>query len=124
MTSRSQFTHGPATVREVLEVLERPGKNAGYTTVLKLLQIMTDNGLVLRDVSRRTPVYRPAESRAATRGTLVDDLIDRAFAGSTSELVLSALAARPASAEELDTIRRYLEAHAAAARDSATGAER
>jgi predicted transcriptional regulator len=101
---------GPATVRQARDELDRrSGKSPGYTTVLKLLQIMTDKGLVLRDASRRTHVYRPAESPEATRGTLVGDLIERAFAGSTSGLVLSALSSRPATAEELETIRRFLD---------------
>ena len=104
------WSRGPATVRQVRDQLDgRAGKSPGYTTVLKLLQIMTDKGLVLRDASQRTHIYRPAESPEATRGTLVGDLIERAFAGSTSELVLSALSSRPTSAEELETIRRFLD---------------
>ena len=78
-------------------------------TTLKLMQIMAHKGLVRRDESRRSHVYAPACSRQATRKSLVGTLIERAFAGSTSQLVLSALSAKRASRKELDAIRAFLD---------------
>ncbi|MFY0533479.1 BlaI/MecI/CopY family transcriptional regulator [Nannocystis pusilla] len=99
---------GPTTVRAVHEVLqaERP---VNYTTVLKLLQIMTDKGLVTRDETARSHVYAAAQPEAETQGSLVRDLLDKAFAGSTSRLVMRALEERPASADELSQLRSLLE---------------
>ena len=103
---RVLWDRGPSTVREVAEVL---GRQDGYTTVLKLLQIMTEKKLVLRDESERTHVYRPAYSEDQTQKHLVSDLISRAFDGSAAKLVLQALASGKASPEELDEIRRLLD---------------
>jgi predicted transcriptional regulator len=99
---------GASTVREVQEELEsrRP---TGYTTVLKLLQIMTDKGLVLRDVKERAHRYAPRQPRERTEQQIVGDLLDRAFGGSASRLVMRALSSRPASADELEEIRRLLD---------------
>src|SRR5688572_7062122 len=98
---------GPSTVGEVREAL---GGQTGYTTVLKLLQIMTDKGLVRRDESRRSHVYRAAAAAEQTQRRLVSDLIERAFAGSAAKLVMQALATRPASEKELAEIRSLLDA--------------
>lgn len=105
---RVLWDRGPSTVRQVHEVLtaERPG---GYTTVLKLLQIMTEKGLVERDESSRTHVYVPRYSQEHTQRQLVGDLMDRAFGGSSTKLVMQALATRKATPEELSEIRRLLE---------------
>jgi BlaI family penicillinase repressor len=102
------WRRGSATVREVLEELEgeRP---VGYTTVLKLLQIMHEKGLVERDESERSHRYSPAVAEQATERRLVGDLIDRGFEGSTGRLVLRALAARKATSEELAEIRRLID---------------
>lgn len=105
---RVLWDRGPASVREVHEALE-PERPVGYTTVLKLLQIMTDKGLVRRDESRRTHVYRAAFSRDQTQRRLVADLLERAFGGSAQKLIMHALAARRASAEELAEIRKVLD---------------
>ena len=102
---RVLWAQGPSTVREVAEEM---GRESAYTTVLKLLQIMTDKGLVRRDESARTHVYRTARSERATQRQLVRDLADRAFGGSAARLVMQALAARKASPEELAEIRRWL----------------
>jgi predicted transcriptional regulator len=102
---RVLWTHGPCTVRQVAEVLNR---EAGYTTVLKLLQIMTEKKLVVRDESERTHVYQAAYTEDQTQRQLVSDLLDRAFDGSAAKLVLQALASNKASPEELDEIRRLL----------------
>ena len=99
------WARGSSTVREVAEEMGREG---AYTTVLKLLQIMTDKGLVRRDESARTHVYRAARSERATQRQLVRDLADRAFGGSAARLVMQALAAKKASPEELAEIRRWL----------------
>jgi predicted transcriptional regulator len=100
------WNHGPATVREVQAEL---GAEVGYTTVLKLLQIMTEKGLVVRDASQRAHVYAAARPREETRGGLVDDLIARAFDGSARKLVMQALASERASADDLAAIRELLD---------------
>ncbi|MBI4889619.1 MAG: BlaI/MecI/CopY family transcriptional regulator [Acidobacteria bacterium] len=98
---------GPSTVRQVHENLE--GKNgSGYTTTLKLMQIMAEKGLVLRDERERAHVYRPVSEEQETKGRLAGDLMDRVFGGSAAALVLGALSAKPASPEEIDQIRRML----------------
>ena len=98
---------GQRTVREVQASLNH-NRKAGYTTVLKLMQIMTDKGLVLRDESARAHVYRATLSEEDTQYQLVGDLLDRAFQGSASKLVMRALAAKKASPEELSEIRDLL----------------
>lgn len=104
------WSAGPSTVRQVHETLQcQRGSRTGYTTVLKLMQIMADKELVKRDESRRSHVYRPHLTRSRARRKLVGELIDLAFSGSTSQLVLSALSAKPASEEELACIRRFLD---------------
>jgi len=100
------WAHGPSTVRRVAEVL---GREAAYTTVLKLLQIMTEKGLVRRDESARTHVYEAACSQDQTERQLVADLMNRVFGGSAARLVLQALAARNASPEELAEIRKLID---------------
>jgi len=103
---RVLWARGPSTVRHVAEALER---ETGYTTALKLLQIMTEKGLVRRDESSRTHVYEAAASEDQTQRTLVSDLLDRAFGGSAAKLVLQALATRKASSEELVEIKRLID---------------
>ncbi|BDU78547.1 BlaI/MecI/CopY family transcriptional regulator [Mesoterricola sediminis] len=105
---RVLWDRGPSTVRQVHEVLSAD-KDLGYTTVLKLLQVMTDKGLVARDDRERSHVYRSAQSADATRAHLVHDLMDRAFGGSAAQLVMQALSERPASREELEAIRALLD---------------
>lgn len=105
---RVLWQRGPSTVREVHESLNH-AKPVGYTTVLKLLQIMTGKSLVTRDVSARSHVYVATASEDATRRRMVTDLAKRAFGGSTLTLVLHALAATPATAPELDEIRQLLD---------------
>ena len=102
---RVLWRRGPSTVRQVHEELER----TGYTTVLKLMQIMTEKGLVERDESQRAHVYVARLPEEQTLGQLVGDLLDRAFEGSSSRLVMRALESRPASREELAEIRRLLD---------------
>ena len=99
---------GPSTVRQVHEVLMRDRPTA-YTTALKLMQIMTEKGLVRRDESDRTHLYHPRLSEEQTQRQLIRDLMDRAFGGSSSKLVLQALASKRASSDELAEIRRMIE---------------
>ena len=105
---RVLWERGPSTVREVAEVLEGE-RSAGYTTILKLLQIMTQKGLVRRNVSGRSHVYQASAPAETTQRQLVQDLLDRAFGGSAQQLVLQALSARRASPAELAEIRRLLD---------------
>jgi predicted transcriptional regulator len=105
---RVLWEQGPRTVREVHETLERE-RPTGYTTVLKLLQIMTEKGLVTRDETARAHVYAAGVPEADTQRQLVGDLLDRAFGGSALKLVLHALSARKASPAEIARIRRMLD---------------
>ena len=102
---RVLWSRGPSTVRQVAAAMDR---EAGYTTVLKLLQIMAEKGLVTRDESARTHVYAPAYTEDQTQRQLVMDLVERAFDGSAAKLVLQALASKKATPEELDEIRKLL----------------
>ena len=105
---RVLWERGPSTVRQIQEILNR-ARTTGYTTVLKLLQIMTEKGLVRRDESQRTHVYQANRSQGQTQRQLVGDLLDRAFGGSAEKLVMQALAAGKASPEELTQIRELLD---------------
>jgi BlaI family transcriptional regulator, penicillinase repressor len=105
---RILWGRGPCTVRQVHEALSRDRPSA-YTTALKMLQIMTDKGLVRRDDRDRTHIYEPRLTQEQTQRQLVRDLVDRAFGGSASKLVLQALTSRRATAEELAEIRRMIE---------------
>jgi predicted transcriptional regulator len=102
------WQRGPSTVRQVQEALQNE-RGTGYTTALKLLQIMTEKGLVERDERQRSHVYRPASSAEATQRRLVGDLLDRAFGGSARQLVLQVLSAKRASRAELNEIRSLLD---------------
>jgi len=106
---RVLWTRGPSTVRQVLDELAGE-RGTGYTTVLKLLQIMADKGLVARDETDRTHIYEARYSEADTQRQLVDDLLDRAFGGSAQQLVMSALSSRKTSRRDLAEIRRLIEA--------------
>jgi BlaI family transcriptional regulator, penicillinase repressor len=102
------WRRGPCTVREVHEVLNQE-KQSAYTTTLKFLQIMTEKGLVQRDESQRTHIYRARISEEKTQGHLVDDLLQRVFGGSAQKLVMRALASKKTTPEELAEIRRLLD---------------
>lgn len=97
-----------ATVREVHEELSKT-KDSGYTTTLKLLQIMFEKGLVKRDDSNKTHIYEPAVSRQRTQKQFLDKMINTLFAGSSAQLVLQALGNQKASKDELDEIQKYLD---------------
>ncbi len=104
------WTRGPSTVRDVQDHLQRT-RPTGYTTVLKLLQIMADKGLVLRDEDQRAHVYRAVPSQESTQRQLVDDLAARAFGGSALALAMRALDTQRATRAELAEIRRLLDEH-------------
>ena len=105
---RVLWRRGPSTVREVFETLGE-SKTTGYTTVLKLMQIMAEKGLVVRDESERAHRYEPAAPEDETQRRLVGDLLRKAFDGSAKKLVLQALSTERASADELGEIRRLLD---------------
>ncbi|HEY0321229.1 MAG TPA: BlaI/MecI/CopY family transcriptional regulator [Pyrinomonadaceae bacterium] len=102
------WTRGPSTVREVYEVLLET-KEVGYTTVLKFMQIMSEKGLVRRDETDRSHVYEAERAQDETQRQLLSDLLDRAFNGSATKLVMQALSSKKASKEELAEIRRMLD---------------
>ena len=99
---------GPATVREVHNAL-KDSRTTGYSTTLKMIQVMTDKGLLVKDDSLRPQVYRPARSQEHTQLQLVDDLIQRGFGGSAMKLVLRAASAKRITTDELAQIRKLIE---------------
>jgi predicted transcriptional regulator len=105
---RVLWRRGPCTVRDVQAELEKTEPH-GYTTVLKIMQIMAEKGLVRRDESARAHVYEPSRAEDETQRDLLRDLTDRAFNGSASKLVMRALSDRKASREDLAEIRRLLD---------------
>ena len=102
------WRRGPSTVRQVNEEICRD-QDTGYTTTLKLMQIMTEKGLVVRDESQRTHIYHAKFSQEKTQHQLVRDLLDRAFAGSAEKLIMRALSAKNISTEEVLKIRQVLD---------------
>jgi BlaI family penicillinase repressor len=105
---RVLWANGPVTVRDVHSELNKM-KPMGYTTVLKLMQIMSDKGLVRRNEDQRAHVYEAVVPRDATEHQLVRDLAERAFGGSAARLAIRALAAKRATPEEMAQIRELLE---------------
>ncbi len=101
------WTRGACTVREVHDVLHLDG-GSGYTTALKLLQVMHGKGLVERDDAQRAHVYRAAVSKERTQKRFLRDMVQRVFEGSSSQLVLHALGSQRATREELRAIRLLL----------------
>lgn len=104
---RVLWERGSSTVREVTDVLQE-ARGTGYTTALKLLQIMTEKGLVQRDESSRAHAYEAVASAETTQRQLVSDLLERAFGGSARQLVLQALSTKRATRVELAEIRQML----------------
>ncbi len=105
---RVLWARGPSTVREVHEELSEK-KTLGYTTVLKLLQIMTAKGTVRRNEEQRAHVYEACQPATETKRQLVGDVLQRVFEGSASELMIHALEGRRTSKKELDELRRLLD---------------
>jgi predicted transcriptional regulator len=106
---RVLWERGPSTVRQVHEALRTGERQTAYTTALKLLQIMTEKGLVRRDETDRTHIYQARLSEEQTQRQLVRDLLERAFGGSSTKLVMQALNAKRATPEELAEIRTLIE---------------
>lgn len=105
---RVLWARGPCTVREVQDTIE-PQRGTGYTTTLKLMQIMHEKGLVRRNDSQRTHVYTAAVSKTRTQRQLLGQLLNQAFEGSAQQLVLQALATKKSTPAELAEIRRLLD---------------
>ena len=105
---RVLWSRGLSTVREVHDELLKD-REMGYTTVLKLMQIMVEKGLVTRDESSRTHVYQAAQGEASTQACLLEDLLQKAFEGSAKSLVVRALSEHQADDAELDEIQAFLD---------------
>ncbi len=105
---RVLWERGPSTVRDVTEAVQ-DDRGTGYTTALKLLQIMTEKGLVKRNDSARSHVYTASVPAETTQRQLVSDLLERAFGGSAAKLVMQALSSQRATREELAEIRRLID---------------
>lgn len=102
------WEHGPATVRFVNDRLNEK-KKVGYTTTLKIMQIMFEKRLLERDESARSHLYRPSIEKGETQGLLLDRLVQTAFGGSAAKLVMQALGNHKASKEEISRIRKFLD---------------
>ncbi len=110
---RVLWQHGPATVRGVHNRLaderQSAGRETGYSTTLKMMQLMTDKGMLVRDESVRPQVYRPADPAEKTQLRLLDNLIEKGFGGSAMRLVLRAVSAQRLSRDELVEIKKLLD---------------
>lgn len=113
----------PATVRDIHEALNEQ-RESGYTTTLKLMQIMTAKGLVVRDEASRAHVYRAAISQEEMQSKILKDLSMRLFSGSAAQLAMHALAMEPASASELEEIRVLIESKRKNGHSGSDGKER
>ncbi|CAN5301095.1 BlaI/MecI/CopY family transcriptional regulator [soil metagenome] len=102
------WNHGSCTVRDVHEEISKT-KETGYTTTLKLMQIMSEKGLVIRDERSKTHIYQPAISRQKTQKQFLDKMIDGLFSGSSSQLVIQALGNQKTSKVEIEEIQKYLD---------------
>lgn len=102
------WARGPSTVRQIHNALKAE-RDTGYSTTLKMVQVMTDKGLLLKDDSLRPQVYRPAQPQERTQLRLIDELIQRAFGGSAADLVMRAASAKRISPQELAEIKRLIE---------------
>ena len=109
---RVMWEHGPSSVRAIHNHLakerEDQGRETGYSTTLKMIQVMTEKGLVLKDESQRPQIYRPAQREEQTQLQLVDNLIQRGFGGSAMKLVLRAVSANRVSTAEIAAIKKLL----------------
>jgi len=106
---RVLWRKGPSTVRDVHSILSKTKPGTGYTTVLKLMQIMAEKDLVIRDEKNKAHVYAPRIREDQTQRQLVGDLVDRVFGGSAARMVMQALATKKANPEELAEIRHMLD---------------
>ncbi|GMU23116.1 MAG: transcriptional regulator [Phycisphaerae bacterium] len=104
---RVLWERGPSTVRQVHEALEGE-RDTGHSTTLKMMQVMTEKGLLLKDDDQRPQVYRPAMSQEKAQSQFVDDLIQRVFGGAADKLILRAVSSRHVSRKDLQEIRKLL----------------
>ena len=104
------WNEGSATVREIHETISQQ-RDIGYTTVLKMMQLMYEKGLLTRDESSRAHVYEPAVAETQTQKTMMLDFVDRVFGGSAQKMVMSALESKTTSKEELSEIKRMIETY-------------
>ena len=102
------WKNGQCTVRDVHEELAK-NKDAGYTTTLKLMQIMHDKGMLVRDTSAKTHLYKALITREQAQNTALDKILDTVFKGSTADLVIQALGQHRATSDEIDAIKKYLQ---------------
>ena len=102
------WDHGPSTVREIHNQLSQH-KDTNYSTTVKMLSVMLDKGLVVRDENSRPQVYRTAATRQKTQKRMLGELLDKVYDGSSKTLMLHALSSKKASADELAEIRRMLD---------------
>ena len=105
---RVLWERGPSTVRDIYEIV-RKNRDSGYTSILKLLQIMIDKGLVTRDDTSRSHIYRPLVSEAQVQQQIVTRMLNDAFGGSAKKLVMQALSVKKSSQDEIAEIRRWLD---------------
>ena len=105
---RILWKRGPSTVRDVHDELKKE-RDVGYTTVLKIMQVMADKKIVTRDESERSHVYTPAVEEKSIKRRLVSELLDKAFDGSAAQLVMQALSDKRASPEDIKKIRKLLD---------------
>lgn len=103
------WENGPNTVRFVNEKLDRKGKNVGYTTTLKMMQIMTDKGLLSREMHGRMHIYTPLIQASTARSVLIERMINSVFGGSAAKMVLQALGNHQSTPEELQEIRELID---------------
>ena len=104
---RALWEEGPSTVRHIHNVLQQH-RDTGYSTTLKMMQVMIEKGLLIKDDSQRPQVYRPAFSEQHTQTYLIDDLVQKAFSGSADQLILRAVNSQKLSAHELAEIKKVL----------------
>ncbi len=105
---RVLWQSGPATVRQVFDQLAPNQADLGYAAVLRMMQLMTEKGLLLRDDEERSHVYRPAKSQTEVQGSLVEDLLERAFGGNALEMLAATLARRRMSPAEREEAGRLI----------------
>ena len=99
---------GPSTARRVFEALVEEGEDTNYPAVLRMMQLMTEKGLLARNEEERSHVYRPAQERELTQGSLLEDLLERVFDGNTLEMLAATLSRRKMKPQEREEVTRLL----------------
>lgn len=106
---RALWKLGPTTVRQVYEALAEEGQDTNYPAVLRMMQLMADKGLLDRDESARSHIYRPAEKKEITQGSILDDMLDRVFGGNALEMLAATLSRKKMSPKEREEVARLFE---------------